>query len=199
MLGRRASRAQKKLTYNSGKGMIRKKYNNWLLFDEEKNAIDYLEKSIFFLESVKLDPYNYKWIIISLFGALYGFAICAIKGTDSRSVNDKKRKGEYLISFDEAIKRCESMEYMRMTINSKPLILGDKERESINILKNKIRNEFEHFSPKSWAVSIELLEEIIPDIYRVIRFLALETGNYVLLDQEKYEYVKALLLRGKIA
>lgn len=74
--------------------------------DETENAVDYLEKAGAFHAS--RDPNRWKWLVISLHGALYGFAICAIQGTDPSRVTEVTKRGEKLISLDEALKRCQS-------------------------------------------------------------------------------------------
>jgi hypothetical protein len=57
--------------------------------DELDNAIDYLEKAAFYYNN-REDNHWFKWLVISLHGALYGFGVCAVKGTNpSQRVLDK--------------------------------------------------------------------------------------------------------------
>jgi len=49
--------------------------------DEEHNALDYLEMGVRSLMEVERTPWAWKWVCIALHGALYGFAVCAVKGT----------------------------------------------------------------------------------------------------------------------
>ena len=168
-------------------------------FDIETNAIDFFEKAIFFIKESKTNPKNYKWVAISLFGALYGFAVCASRGTNNNSVCYKNKTGEERLKcFGDIIELCKNKRYMKMTSNSKHLILTQEQDMAINILKDEIRNNFEHFSPKGWSIQIKIFHEIISKILEVIHFLALETGNYVLLDPIKKEYVKSLFSRTVI-
>lgn len=118
-------------------------------FDTETNAIDFLEKAIFFIKESKTNPKNYKWVAISLFGALYGFAVCASRRTNNNSVCYKNKAGEKRLKcFGDIIEFCENKRHMKMTSNSKHLILTQEQDMAINILKDKIKNNFEHFSPK---------------------------------------------------
>jgi len=82
----------------------------WIRFDEITNALDYLEKCFTFLLTVKNEPQNWKWVVITLHSALYGFAISACKGMNSESVVSRTKKGqERLIDFNEALEssiRC---------------------------------------------------------------------------------------------
>lgn len=172
--------------------------NKYIIFNEENNAIDSLEKASYFIQEAKHDPYNYKWVIISLFNALYGFAVCAARGTSNELISNTNKKGwNYLKTFDKIIELCQNKEYMNMTIYSKPLTLSSNQIDSIRVLKNELRNSFEHFTPKTWIIEIRLITQIIPDIVDIISLLALNSGNYVLLNVIKKNYVKELLERTK--
>jgi hypothetical protein len=162
----------------------------WLRLSEEKNAIDYLEKAAIFIKSVSENYNDWKWVIIGLHGALYGFAIAACRGTDSRSVVTKKG---HLISFWQALKRCQDPNHMKMLIHSKHLILTENQKESIEALKSEFRNEFEHFKPKGWSIEIHGMPEIAIDVLEVIRFLALETNTYVHLNEDNQNLVEQLI------
>lgn len=59
--------------------------------NELENAIDYLEKATFHFNN-REDAYWFKWLMISLHGALYGFGVCAVKGTNTERVLKQKFK-----------------------------------------------------------------------------------------------------------
>jgi hypothetical protein len=151
----------------------------WLRLTEEINALDFLEKGYYFIKQTELDKIAWKWVIISLHGALYGFAVCACKGTSSDNVIKNNR----LINFDEALKKCQDKNIMHMTCNSKYLKLSDQQKWSIKKLKKEFRNNFEHYIPTSWSIEIHGMPRIILDVLDVIKFLSLETGNYTHLNQ----------------
>jgi hypothetical protein len=162
----------------------------WLRLSGEKNAVDYLEKAAIFIKSASENYNDWKWVIIGLHGALYGFAVAACCGTDSRSVITNKGR---LISFWQALKRCQDPKHMKMLIHSKHLILTEEQKESIEILKSEFRNEFEHFKPKGWSIEVHGMPEIAIDVLEVIRFLALETNTYVHLYDEDRDHVEQLI------
>ena len=162
----------------------------WLRLSEEKNAIDYLEKAAFFIKESSADHNHWKWVIIGLHGALYGFAIAACRGTDSRSVLTKKGR---LISFWQALKRCQDPNHMKMLIHSKHLVLSEKQKDSIELLKSEFRNEFEHFKPKGWSIEVHGMPEIAIDVLDIIRFLVFETNTYVLLKDNERKVVEQLI------
>jgi hypothetical protein len=57
--------------------------------NEVENAIDYLEKAAYYYNNRK-DTYWFKWLMISLHGALYGFGVCAVKGINTERVLEMK-------------------------------------------------------------------------------------------------------------
>jgi hypothetical protein len=162
----------------------------WLRLSGEKNAIDYLEKASFFIKEASDNHNHWKWVIIGLHGALYGFAIAACRGTDSRSVLTKKGR---LISFWQALKRCQDSNYMKMLIHSKHLVLSEKQKDSIELLKLEFRNGFEHFKPSIWSIEVHGMPEIAIDVLEVIRFLAFETNTYVHLNDNEHKLVEQLI------
>jgi len=118
----------------------------YLRFTEEINAFDYLEKSYYFIKKASRDKYAWKWVALSLHGALYGFAVCACRGTsDIGIVYENKKKIKRLISFNKALEKCQNPEVMKMTICSKWLVLTKSQEESIRQLKECLRNKFEHY------------------------------------------------------
>jgi len=167
----------------------------YLRLTEEINAIDYLEKAYYFIKQTNTDNMSWKWVAISFFGALYGFAICACRGTDSNNVI--KKKTSFLITFDEAINNCQNPEIMNMTIKSKCLVLSNRQKESILQLKSQLRNNFEHYKPCDWLIEIHGFPLIILDVLDIIEFLALEAGNYVHLEKEQERKIKSIICELK--
>ncbi len=144
----------------------------WIRFDELSNALDYLEKCFSFLNTVEKEPKNWKWVVISLHGALYGFAIAACKGMNSESVVTRTKTGkERLIDFDVALKRCQDPTWMRININYKEFKFSPNQLKSIRKLHKALRNNFEHFTPKSWSIELHYLPDMVYDCFEVIRLL----------------------------
>ena len=267
----------------------------WLRLTEETNALDYLETAVGFIRETEKNRLAWKWVVLSLHSALYGFAICACQGTDYENVTTKTNKGsslfsvgdfidlpafvaklrtqqdpiskflwnqfsgptqevlksatstpaeqklalvqaldnilkgvliyepvrfagvalsqetnelksqnpigkdlirlnrllledayplqiakkkgeEKLISFDEALKRCQEPKCMNMLVDSQPLVLSGSQKDSIRRLKKELRNKMEHYVPSGWSIEIHGMPQIAIDVLDVIRFLALETG-----------------------
>ncbi|MDE3838645.1 hypothetical protein C0966_04480 [Bacillus methanolicus] len=83
--------------------------------NELDNAIDYLEKAAYYFNN-RNDSHWFKWLMISLHGALYGFGVCAIKGTNPslRVLDELSKKqiretlpllSERYLGFDQAISK----------------------------------------------------------------------------------------------
>jgi hypothetical protein len=155
----------------------------WYRTNEKENAIDYLETAAVFIAGSR--RHKWKWVMITLHGALYGAAILAIVGTDPDSV----LKGKKLISMWEALRRCENDAYMFRSAGSKRLVISDGERSSINKLSDAFRNSFEHFTPKLWSIQIALFPEIVRDVSRTIHFLFFESGNIRLTSPQRNRVV----------
>ena len=121
------------------------KYN--VRFDCEKNALDSLRRALEFMLKAESEPDYWKWFVISLHSALYGFAISAIRGTDADRVKDRTGK---LIKFHEAIKRCRTQEWTYQY--GKPLTWTKERGKALRAITTTLRNGFEHFRAISWLI-----------------------------------------------
>ena len=165
----------------------------YLSFSEETNALDYLEHAARFIREAASGDNAWKWVIIALHGAIYGFAICACKGTDYYTVTKKTKRGRRLIPFSDALKACQDPRRMRMTVRSKALVLSVGQKAAINKLQEPLRNRFEHYTPGGWHIEIHGMPIIAIHCLGVLRFLALETGNYTMLTGDQYARVETLI------
>jgi len=166
----------------------RKPDAKYVKFTEELNGVDYLEKAYEEIRKLARDHRAWKWVVISLHGAIYSFAICAVKGTDWTRVT--KPGTRRLISFDEALKRSQSTDTA-----SRPIQLTDDQRDAIRFLKG-IRNQLEHYTPLDWSIEEHDLATSAIAALDVARSLALDTGN-VRLDQAQRQSVDVCTRKGK--
>ena len=169
----------------------------YLTISEETNALDFLAKAALFIKQTEQDNIAWKWVIISLHSALYGFAICACKGTNKYNVTKETKKGDKLVGFWEALELCQNPDVMRMLIHSKPLVLTQDQKKSLEFLTNELRNNFEHYLPKLWSIELHGLTRIAMDALDVIHFLALETGTYVNLDEAQRNKIELIVSECK--
>jgi hypothetical protein len=154
--------------------------------DEKENAVDFLATAAtFYAEN---HPHKWKWLTISLHGALYGFTVLAIKGTDHGRVS----KGKKLISLWEALDRCQDNAYMLQYSGSRRLEVSNDEKRAVEKLSAGFRNNFEHFMPKLWSIEVSVFTGIVGHVCRLIHFLALESGNVFLTPGQRKKIVRAL-------
>lgn len=170
----------------------------WIRFDELTNALDYLEKCFSFLKTVEHEPQNWKWVIITLHSALYGFAVSACKGMNSESVVTRTKRGhEKLIDFNEALKRCQDPTWMRVNINHNEFKFSPGQIKSIRKLHKVLRNNFEHFTPKSWSIELHYLPDKVYDCFEVIRLLINYSDVSRRLRGVKLKRVKSIIYQSK--
>ena len=164
-----------------------------LSLNERENAIDYLRMAIRSLAELCDNPYAWKWVLISLHGAIYGFAVSAAR-VEYRRQDGKigsnvlqlvKRRGkfiEFLRSFDCVIKICKSEWMGGKSSLSSPLVLSLEQGRALRDLKSG-RNRMEHFTP--------MLLTTVPDgkmvehCLQVVEALALKVGTHRSKDERK--------------
>ncbi|GAA0819487.1 hypothetical protein GCM10009111_23550 [Colwellia asteriadis] len=167
--------------------------DRWARFDTESNAMDSLEKTAQFLRTVKDNPEDWKWVIVSSFSSLYGFAIQVAKGSDDRSVIQVTKKGhERLITFGDALKKCKQSLGARAALET-----SKDEDDSINKIQNEFRNKFEHFNPGSWSIEISGFPSHIFNIVNVIERLALDINFYSHLSISQKDNLKYVIAECK--
>lgn len=170
----------------------------YLRLTEETNALDYLERAGEFIEQAMSDPRAWKWVVLALHGALYGFAIAACKSSDYQSVVKVTKKGrERLITLDEALVMCKDAQWMGTLHDGVPLGLSARQEDSIRRLKETLRNNFEHYIPSGWSIEIHGLPRIAIDVLDVVRFLAVETFRYQHLNQSQRKRIKSIVFKTK--
>jgi hypothetical protein len=165
----------------------------YIRFTEELNGVDYLEKAYAAIQRLPRDSRAWKWVVIGLHGALYSFAICAIKGTDWTRVT--KPGTRRLIPFDEAIKRCQTTDWTTMYMRSRPLELMDDQKDAIRFLKG-VRNQLEHYAPLAWSIEAHGLVTGAIDALDVVHALVFDTGN-VRLDTAQRQTADVCIRKGK--
>jgi hypothetical protein len=148
---------------------------NWLRLDEIENAIDNLAMCHRFLAEIQA-PIRWKWAIMALHQALYSFAICAVRGTDSLSVLTRPDDhNSYLISIHEALSRAKSSRFLWP--GATPLVTTDPENVALERLGNEFRNGFEHFRPQGWSIEVTGMPDLFRHALRVLRHLAVESQS----------------------
>ena len=165
----------------------------YLRLTEETNSLDYLEHAVASVYKTEKSKISWKWVVIGLHGAVYGFAICACQGTNPDIVTKKNGK---LIDFDEALKKCKDPNWMGVTGGGQPLILSPSQERSLKILKNTLRNNFQHYKPMGWSIEIHGMPTIAIDVLEVIRHLALNTRTAIHLRSVDKKRTRSLVFQA---
>ena len=167
-------------------------------FTAETNAIDYLSKVPQFLNSAQMSRKDWKWVIVSLHGAIYGFAICAAQGSDPSLLSTKTKRGiPKLKTFDQILDMCKNPALMRSEHGRTELIIEDKEQAALKSLKNEVRNNFEHFSPMNWYLSEALLLEITENSLNVIEKLHPKLSRFCFLSNNQHRQIKSYIYQSR--
>ncbi|TSC86239.1 MAG: hypothetical protein G01um10147_951 [Microgenomates group bacterium Gr01-1014_7] len=128
---------------------IHKKY---LILDEERNAIDYLNRAVEFLEKIDIDFVYLKWFTIAFHGAVYSFVLLVLQEIHSDQIYQDKKTSSHplereLISFKAAYELLKTNE---STMDDPYNPTGDQDI-CVKEINDQIRNQMMHFRPTVWA------------------------------------------------
>lgn len=160
--------------------------------DELENAIDFLEQASIFYNN-KENPHRFKWVCICLHGALYGFAVSNVRGTDpvNRVLVESKKKKEFherdLKGIWSVLELCKDKE-MLPTEFGRVLELDENKTAAIVKVIN-YRNSFSHFKPSGYSI-MGSLDEIVGPILEVIYFFAFESNNILYSSRGQKERIQ---------
>jgi hypothetical protein len=168
---------------------------------ESLNAISMFKT---FLVQCKENQYYLKWAIIAAHNSLQAFMVLALEGTSSLQIikwNDKKYrdKTHYEILSDPDKKldnflylfdKIKSSEYMQ---NGKYIDEDGRVTDLVGDL-NEIRNKFIHYLPCSWALSIQLVNQILAAVINVISYLAQNSTEVIRnFNEQELDYINEQL------
>jgi hypothetical protein len=169
--------------------------DNWLRLDERSNALDNLRMFEHVLRTVR-GLERWKWVVITMHQALYGYAVAAVQGTDANSVlqnpNDPRSK---LIPIWEAIRRAKDASYLWP--GSVPLQTSQDEDRAIDRVVSEFRNGFEHFAPVGWSIEVSGMPTLVGRVLRVIEGIAIETNSVRYYEEGELAAVVATIARLK--
>jgi hypothetical protein len=113
-----------------------------------------------------------------------------------KSVEKLLREKPFVISFEKALMLIQRTDELPKN-NINPLQLTKVETKQIARLKDNIRNEFEHFTPRTWIMmDLQYFSQVVRPVLRVIHFIALESNYiYYLEDDERPARIKQVVER----
>lgn len=167
------------------------------------NSLEFVRET---LPKVINDKRYWKWVIIGLHNALQGFMVLALRGSASVNVWRKDKRRAWYRSFNNNIpflavgfldkfmnlyKAIKSIR-MKMFTNSQVFEPSGTQSESVRKL-NELRNDFIHFTPKTWVINIHVLPGLVIDVMSIIEFLALESNNIHWNEEQDHNKTVSLI------
>jgi hypothetical protein len=161
----------------------------YLRTDEELELANAMKMAAEFAGNVLREPHLWRWIIIALHNAAQGAMVLSLRhGNGLLALSDEsyaewmsayeKNEApppERLDSYLNLYKKVKHSQWGRVGGNKRFVPVG-QEGSDIKRL-NALRNEFIHFTPKSWSLELDGLPRIAASVTRLISFLAVETQN----------------------
>jgi hypothetical protein len=163
--------------------------------DTSEEAVSALEMFAESLGDVAGDPYRWKWSIIALHGAVQGFLVLGLRGSNNFDVLSPRSAEIWAAAVNEgnlppADGRLDSLlglyakaksDRMLKYTTSKRLEPRGTQGASVKML-NSLRNDFIHFVPKRWSIEVTGLPLMCGDCLDLIEFLGWESGNVMWVD-----------------
>jgi hypothetical protein len=145
---------------------------DYLRFDEIEDVLSSLSLLALVAGLIRKQPSYWKWMIVAAHDALQGAMVCALSGTSDVGALDEKSIRETLewldtqqgqvpeerhAYFKTLVARCLHNSHM----DGEPLVLNVAQLKDISRLHDHFRNNFSHFTPKSWSIEKAGLPRII--------------------------------------
>ena len=134
----------------------------YVRFDEIENVLSSLDLLAILAPLVKKRQAFWKWIIVAAHDSVQGALVCAIADSTGTSVLDKKSARKVLEWFDDTSKEYpgEWMADFNTLLKRAAIKMTASDARDIKKLHG-FRNDFAHFTPKSWSIEVAGLPRII--------------------------------------
>jgi hypothetical protein len=171
--------------------------------EEESEAADALEVAARFADEVVANGRMWRWVIIALHNAVQGFMVLSLRHGNGLAALTEESAAAWLAAYeadaksfpDEKLdsylclyKKIKSTKYGTIGGNQ-PFVPRGSQGWSIRKL-NRIRNEFNHFTPKGWSLQLAGLPRICLDALSVVSYLGWETSNVHWHDEQALSAAK---------
>ncbi len=163
---------------------------SFVVTDEFEETVSALETTASELERAKADPYRWKWAILALHSALQGVMALALRGGNNLRVLKPEDAKRFLDAYDSGTpipadlqmddflnlyKKIKS-DIMLFYVNSEKFTPQGTQGRSIKRL-NRLRNQFIHFTPRTFMLVLNELPEMTLDCLNIAGFLAWNSNN----------------------
>ena len=173
----------------------------YLKTDEREEAVRSLEWAEAQSRLIAGDPYMWKWVLIALHNAAQGFLVLALwNGNGLLTLNEKAAKKwldahskgdsyptdklDRFLNLYAKAKDPDNFHFM----GAGPFVPAATHDSSFESL-NQFRNEFIHFTPKGWSLSLLCLPRVSLDALDLIEFFG--WGSTAILWHKRAHVVRA--------
>ncbi len=178
----------------------------YLRTDTSEEAVSAIEMFANTLGVVAADPYRWKWSIIALHGAVQGFLVLGLRGSNNFDVLNRRSAERWAQAVEAGNRppadgrldsllglyaKTKSVRMLKYT-TSKRFEPRGTQGASVKAL-NSLRNDFIHFVPKRWSIEVSGLPAICSDCLDLIEFLGWECGNVMWVDDRLEERARGAL------
>lgn len=164
----------------------------WLRTDNANELVSALREVARALSTVEEDVFGWKWALLALHNAVYGFMVAALHSLDTYPSEDVERwldahefGGPYPadMKIDRYLDLYAKVKSDRMNryTHSRKFEPSGTQGGSIKAL-NRHRNRFLHFPQGGWSLQVSGLPRIILDCLDFAEFLGWESGNVTWTD-----------------
>jgi hypothetical protein len=144
-----------------------------LCMTELGNAADFLDRTLDFLEEIPKNKSAWKWVFISIHGALYGFLICSLQQTSFLEVIERGKDETLddlrwsLATRQEPLKPIGLHQAVRLCQDRGLLTLTAQQEEAVTFLADGLRNPFEDYIPGGWSIYLAEVPRICRQVMEV--------------------------------
>lgn len=157
--------------------------------DEEIEVVDAMRMATQFAEGVANEMHLWRWLIISMHSAAQGCMVLSLRHGNGLLALSDRSYAEWIAAYEKGEspppERLDNYLNLYKKVRDQRLgTIGGSARfvpqggENADIKHlNKLRNEFVHFTPKSWSLEVDGLPRICLATAKLVAFLAFETKN----------------------
>lgn len=183
----------------------------YLRTDMHEEAVSALEMFAESLAAVASDTYRWKWSVIALHGAVQGFLVLSLRGSNNFDVLNPRSAEIWAQAFEAHSppsldeQRLDSMlglyakaksDRMMKFVTSRKFVPQGTQTPSIKAL-NSLRNGFIHFVPKRWSIEVGGLPAICSDCLDLIEFLGWQSGNVMWIEEDVEERARRAMVDAR--
>jgi hypothetical protein len=151
--------------------------------DTQKDVVESIEAALEYSHRVSADPHKWKWFVIALHSAVQGAMVLVLERGNGLQALKARSREQWLKAY-EARKELPDVElnyFMELYQDIKtdaalPYVMSEKffarkEHDSSMKKLNDLRNNWMHFTPKTWSIESLYVARTSQPVLEVLSFL----------------------------